>query len=257
VYGGRSRTAQFVDIGIFDFATNRWEWFIPIAPVGLMDAFEPVPVFVPRLNGYQIYVYGGISIRSNTPLTTLYRFDSDSLLWTTVTTLGPRPYRGGVGIYHAQTHSLRFAVGYNSISSNGFMFTQEYSINSGTWNIVAQRPGIPLYQAPLVYLDSEVAIVHGGQALDSSTTCFQHHIEVLDLACNQWDRMSSLPMLPRKGHGMVYRNQSIWIFGGTDGLLYNDVVEIPFQPSLANNSSRNLCRGIKNLRSKNLLLKRT
>jgi hypothetical protein len=173
-------------------------------------------------------------------------FDSKTSQWTKKTS-GPVSYQGGSGIYHKPTNSLRFLTGYpvsDSYMSRG-LFTFEYSISSGKWAVLAKRTDTEiLYQSQAFYLDSEVAIIHGGLSPDSITNCFQSKVLILDLACNTWATENLIGSLPRKGHATLYRNGYLHSFGGADGVLNNDIIEIPFAPKLQKTETRDYCRGI-------------
>jgi N-acetylneuraminic acid mutarotase len=237
---------QFFDIWIYDVQRNEWNAIEPDSrpPSQLRDTFEPVAIFVPKATGFDIFVYGGVNYRTNSAMRILYRFDSVINNWIIESTLGPVAYQGGSGVYHSETNSLRFITGY-TLPRN--YFTYEYSINSGTWNVLARRASNTLlYQTPVIYTNPEIALVHGGYSPDSVTSCFQSVVEVLDVACNNWTNLVTFPVLPRKGHGLIYRGESLWIFGGSDGILHNDVVEIPISLPITSNSTRNQCRGKSN-----------
>ncbi len=83
-----------------------------------------------------------------------------------------------------------------------------------------------------------------GQNFGNFSSCILGNFQVLDLACNTWQSPISNFSLNRKGHGLFYRKGKIFVVGGDDGSLRNDLSVIPLQAQLNPETERDKCRPI-------------
>lgn len=185
LYGGQDTNLNvFGDFWEYDLTSNIWSRIIGITgSVPLL--YESTVVVVPSQTTFQIYVTGGISRSGNVNMN-LYCFDSGQLKWIN---LGYTPvsYQGGSGVYHPQTNSINFAISgypnYDLAYNQDQMYSWKYSIDTQIWRPVGLRsPTEVLYLGEGIYDSSaEIAIVHGGLALNSLDKCFESRLWQLDL----------------------------------------------------------------------------
>ena len=157
-------------------------------------------------------------------------------------------YQGSAAVYHPQKNALRFFGGQTTydrlFSTYNKYYSYEYVLNSSTWS-----PSAPLdtdleyYFMATYHNASNYIISHGGLYPDSTGECITGEFRILDLACNTWSKLGGIKV-PRTGHSIIQRNGSIYIFGGNDGTLRNQVDVINIDPFINSGRNENDCIGI-------------
>ncbi|KAJ3302728.1 Multiple epidermal growth factor-like domains protein 8 [Kappamyces sp. JEL0829] len=249
LFGGIDLKQGYTDVWSWNMSLNQWTLLgtscTSRSNSNCPVVFEPAVVFVPvSQSDFVIYVFGGVNYYTGMSSSKLYKFASASGEWSYISN-GPVSYQGGQGVFHANSNSLRFFGGFpnqDPYFSSGISTTFEYSIDAGVWGHAASYDNSIYYEGRAVYAENEIAIFHGGQNIGSFDTCFSGKVKVLDLACNYWTTLQTTPAINRQGHGLFLRNQSLWVMGGTDGVLHNDLVEIPLALTLKSEQERNACR---------------
>ncbi|KAJ3324958.1 Multiple epidermal growth factor-like domains protein 8 [Boothiomyces sp. JEL0866] len=244
LFGGYTNYDIYHDMWVYDPTLNKWAQINTLSfPLGLQYTVESAIVFVPKQTSFDLYIYGGIDGRTYNPVLSLYRYNSISNAWVQLRD-GPAGYEGAKAIYISETNSVRIISGYpvnDQYYNNQVLYTFEYSIDSDMWLVVAPRSVDQVrYQSTVTYIGNSYGAVYGGLLPASSGSCFESSLQILDLACNQWNILDST--VHRKGQAGIARNQSLYIFGGNDGLLHNDIIEIPLQLA-STNQSRDICKG--------------
>ena len=155
-------------------------------------------------------------------------------------------YQGSAGIYHPQKNALRFFGGQALFDKLYSQYSKYYSfefvLDSTSWSPSAPRENnLVLYNMAAVYNQSNYVVVHGGLYPDSLGPCITGETRILDLACNTWTNITTT-QLPRMGHSVIQRGSILYIFGGNDGTLKNQVDEIILDPFVTARSE-NECIG--------------
>ena len=185
MYGGQdTRLNIFGDLWEYDLTLNIWSRIQDITG-SVPYLFEPTVVIVPSDTTFQIYVTGGIS-RSEKVNINLYCFDYTLKKWIDLG-YAPVAYQGGSGVYHNETNSINFALSgypnYDAAYNSGQLYSWKYSIDTQIWSPMGLRsPAEILYLGKSIYdSSSEIALVHGGLALNSADQCFVSSLWQLDL----------------------------------------------------------------------------
>ncbi|KAL5035576.1 hypothetical protein RTP6_003252 [Batrachochytrium dendrobatidis] len=236
IYGGSSNYRAMTDLWSFDPVIKSWKSIqssISSSPTPTMDSSTVVVV---KSQSYQLYVYGGFDALGYFTRV-LSMFDSATLKWTNLAS-GPIALAGGTGVYNEKTNTIQFFSAYPLLLTDSILqrhqYVFEYSISTDTWSQNAVQ-GIShnRYLAQAVYIDQEYAIMFGGQekGWDSSRIdddCFSGEMQILDIACGTWSYYDdpTVTRYRRLGFGMVMRNNSLVLVGGSDGVLKNDIVQI-------------------------------
>ncbi|EGF82414.1 hypothetical protein BATDEDRAFT_22896 [Batrachochytrium dendrobatidis JAM81] len=233
---GTSNYRAMTDLWSFDPVIKSWKSIqssISSSPTPTMDSSTVVVV---KSQSYQLYVYGGFDALGYFTRV-LSMFDSATLKWTNLAS-GPIALAGGTGVYNEKTNTIQFFSAYPLLLTDSILqrhqYVFEYSISTDTWSQNAVQ-GIShnRYLAQAVYIDQEYAIMFGGQekGWDSSRIdddCFSGEMQILDIACGTWSYYDdpTVTRYRRLGFGMVMRNNSLVLVGGSDGVLKNDIVQI-------------------------------
>ncbi|CAO4387133.1 unnamed protein product [Caenorhabditis nigoni] len=94
------------------------------------------------------------------------------------------------------------------------------------WTNLPQS-GVQLYLHTAVYLNGLMVVVGGRGAnttAGSKSECFSNMVQSYDVACKQWSNMSTAPAeLKRYGHVSHLIGQKVYLLGGYDGRMMNDV----------------------------------
>ncbi|KAJ3274808.1 Multiple epidermal growth factor-like domains protein 8 [Terramyces sp. JEL0728] len=232
LFGGYTNYDIYHDLWEYDSSTNRWKQLTATTfPQNLQYNLESAVVFVPRTSGFELYVYSGIDGRYYSPAYSLFKYDSAANTWIRLRD-GPVGLEGGKAVYSLETNSIRIISGYpvnDQYYNNDVLYTFEYSIDSDIWLVLAPRNIDKMrYQSSVDYLGDNYAFVYGGMLPASADACFESNVQILDL-------------VHRKGQATIFRNGTLYIFGGNDGLLHNDVVQVELATG-ANTQNRDLCR---------------
>jgi hypothetical protein len=141
----------------------------------------------------------------------------------------------GAAVYHEETQSLYFTGGRRSSSEKR---VQRYSLESGYWYHLGLKPGSSYnasdllvestthFQSDLetrkessaVVIDDKI-IVFGGSTLaeftfnETDNVCVSPYAQVFDVACEKWTQVLPTKSLARTSHGMIQRQNALWIFG--------------------------------------------
>ncbi|KAI8899059.1 hypothetical protein BC833DRAFT_395853 [Globomyces pollinis-pini] len=246
VFGGIGSDIIFTDLWSYKPNTNQWISIKTNPPYFFNRVYEPTITFIDLGYKFKLIWLCGRVLNSNGYCYSIYEYDSELNLWTKLGN-SPVSYIGGQTIYHPFTKSIKLLSGYpfedRYYSGTGQLYVLDYSVESSAWNPIAPRSKtLSRYEGDILYLPSEHGVVYGGMSPGTFDSCFQNNIQILDVACNQWLDIQSTIAPPRLGHGMIYRNNSLYIFGGSDGTLYNDMVQVPFEISLPTETARESCR---------------
>ncbi|KAI9017400.1 hypothetical protein BC832DRAFT_24124 [Gaertneriomyces semiglobifer] len=238
VYGG---VADTIDTLLHQYFPTNNTW----ADMGLVDWR------IPRLNGAatalarndhieRVYVVGGI-LDNNQISRDLFMFDLATQLWTVGLKRVPIWTWGATLTYHKQTNTLHLVGGYRYGTNRVLRRSYFYSIDADRWYNGPEQPAeaVTVFGRAEYIGDDTVAIVGGYRpAYDQNeiaSECWVGQIAVYDLACGGTTLIDppapiSKELYKRMGHALVYRNAptpSLFAFGGTDGFLLNDVLQIP------------------------------
>ncbi|KAF1749186.1 hypothetical protein GCK72_025653 [Caenorhabditis remanei] len=107
------------------------------------------------------------------------------------------------------------------------------------WTNLPQS-GVQLYLHTAVYLNGLMVVVGGRGAnmtAGSKSECFSNMVQSYDVACKQWSNMSMAPAeLKRYGHVAHVIGQKMYLLGGYDGKMMNDVWT--FSPARCSSTTR-------------------
>lgn len=240
------------DIFSLDLATMSWTQIIKSAySLSAPYLIGPASILVPDKGNtsFSIYVFGGLDEHGDCNFK-LFKFSSVTISWTIVGN-GPVCYQEGTGVYNSHTNSIRFFGGFPAYDTSfDASYTFEYSIDSNWWSWTAPRDKSAMLFGVQALIDSEneIAILHGGVNVGGLYDCYLKTIWILDLACNTWTSFTPPSNVHRVNHGIVYRNHSLFIIGGSDGIMHNDILEVPLTSDLLLSSSslkeRDNCRAM-------------
>ncbi|CAI5455845.1 unnamed protein product [Caenorhabditis angaria] len=126
----------------------------------------------------------------------------------------------------------------NTISDNLMQFDTE----TKKWSNLPQS-GVQLYLHTATFLNG-LMIVVGGNGVNTTTTmtsgktdCFSNMVLTYDVACKQWTNMTNAPVeMKRYGHSAAAVKGKLYIFGGFDGKMRNDVWAL--SPAQCDSTSR-------------------
>lgn len=200
----------------------------------------------------KIYLYGGYyfnRVSNQYQLNNrLYVYDLKAQSWSMHQSSGIGIYSGAV-VYHEETRSLYYSGGKKEGSENRI---QRYSLDSNNWYHIGSSPEYVLnstsllnmthFQTDIEIRSESTAIIiddriynFGGMTIDDArlfpaedNVCVSPYAQVFDLACEKWTQVLPSESLARSSHGMIRRNDTLWVFGGNSGAkLENTVISIP------------------------------
>ncbi|KAJ3401980.1 hypothetical protein HDU80_005529 [Chytriomyces hyalinus] len=201
----------------------------------------------------KLYVYGGFVPERNSRLSRrLFVLDLLTLTWKQLAN-SPYPAFGHTGVYHKSTNSLYFAGGYKiDETPESKQPILQYQIDANVWYIgpLQELATVKTYGSAFLVPNSDTLMLWGGYSIsaetvtDASNPCFSQQFQVYDLACQTWNYIDvpDSQFLRRKGHSTIVRNNSIFIFGGMNGYLLNDVVELAIPATSLPSKDRDYCR---------------
>ena len=169
--------------------------------------------------------------------------------------------RGGSSVYDKETNSIFLTSGYplNDISMlKGAMYTWQYYLDVKYWVPNYNRTSNELRQfASSTMTNDSRVVVFGGLALayglntNNTQSCVSSSLQILDIACGGSWVQKTVDNVARYGHQSIFRNGNLYVFGGSDGQLQNDVQIINLSPPLSRltckrgncefNEARNYC----------------
>ncbi|KAI8842635.1 hypothetical protein BJ741DRAFT_704801 [Chytriomyces cf. hyalinus JEL632] len=201
----------------------------------------------------KLYVYGGFVPARNSRLSRrLFVLDLLTLTWKQLAN-SPYPAFGHTGVYHKSTNSLYFAGGYKIDETPGSKQPiLQYQIDANVWYIgpLQDLATVKTYGSAFLVPNSDTLMLWGGYSISAETVtdarnpCFSQQFQVYDLACQTWNYIDvpDSQFLRRKGHSTIVRNNSIFIYGGMNGYLLNDVVELAIPATSLPSKDRDYCR---------------
>ena len=152
-------------------------------------------------------------------------------------------YRYGAGSYHPETNSIYFHAGYPFLDTYLYgdkLMTWKYQIDSNIWFPIAARDRTNIkIDSTSHYIGSDTIMSVGGITIayqlndQTDLTCFETESALLNIPCGTWQEIPT-PQIQRYRHASVYLNQKLYVFGGNDGRLRNDlqIVDVPASNAL-------------------------
>ncbi|KAJ3222380.1 hypothetical protein HK099_002368 [Clydaea vesicula] len=237
---------QYIEIWSYDSGNNIWRR-LPVLGNIPPSTENPQIIHVPKSNSAssKIYAYGGLrsTIQGSVVENRMYCYDLELERWILLNQNGIALY-GASSVYHPETNSIYFVGGYRF--QNEFR-VQKYSISSNLWYNVgdtSNEAGVSTFgrlsatQIPQdqrtfakgVYLENfDKILVFGGQTPGMTgvqellNVCYQPFIQIFDVACGKWYQYQfpELEHAGRSSHGMVLRNNKIWVIGGQNGDMFS------------------------------------
>ncbi|XP_070211800.1 attractin-like protein 1 isoform X1 [Littorina saxatilis] len=230
VYGG-VRNGQVTDeLRVFNISSGTW--------TKVLSSGYPVSGHTAHIVDGKMMVFFGYSPVYGY-LNHVQEYDFGTGDWSRVETTGSN-VQGGYG--HASAlddinRKVYINSGYHSRSdkeSSSYLLTDVlyvYDINGREWMIL-QSSGHPRYLHSMLLVDNYLLVFGGNTHNDTSKSlgakCFSTDFMLYDIKCNSWHAMKppSLDNTARFGHSMVLYNKSMYMFGGFDSLMLNDLVRV-------------------------------
>lgn len=249
VYGGVMANAQICnELWAFDINANTWE-NITVRSEPCIHTNNTAMCGPLRSVGHSATLFTNKSLKSEimivtfgySPifgfLNTVQEYHFGTREWKIVKTKG-FPVKGGYGHSSAwDPLTQRIYVYGGFISSNlnlGHMSDRLYSYdpNSRTWKMLMSAPS-PRYLHTANFIDG-LMLVFGGNTYNGSlksdtSKCYSHDFLMYDVYCNCWS-VSAVPHmfhsdLARFGHSAVVFEGSLYIYGGFNGQMMNDILK--------------------------------
>lgn len=211
---------------------------------------KPSIVYYETSTGFRIYLTSSAD-------SYVYLYNSEKYSWTTLGGVVPHPYYDGLpGAYQLETNSIYYSTSSfydDSTLSTSSTYSWRLQIDSGFWSPVAPRPIelVTRYSSALLNIGNSRLAVTGGAVIGNSVfssmpyECISNKLQIWDLICGTWTALE-VPGTNRIGHAAIFRNNSIILFGGSDGRLHNDMTTYPLSESQfpSSKTPRDTCKCI-------------
>ncbi|KAK3699055.1 hypothetical protein RRG08_041618, partial [Elysia crispata] len=230
LFGGVSKGEVKADFWTFDMVTNKWTELAQ-SPRDVAGHTSHV------VNNMMVVIFGYSSHYSYSNKVLEYNFGTGK--WTVVETTGALIHGGygHVSVYDVQRDKIYVSGGYFSRSSTTYNLTDrlyQYDPVKRDWFILSKsRSARYLHSAAMI---NGLMITFGGSMHNNSQSgkqakCSDSDFMVYDRDCNTWHSLPSPNIdrsvfLDRFGQSMVTVDNEIYIFGGFNSMVKNDLYKV-------------------------------
>jgi N-acetylneuraminic acid mutarotase len=156
-----------------------------------------------------VYQFGG---GATTQLTNVARYNALTNTWTNNISTMPSPISAGWAVSLPGDSIIYVIGGDNNTSAYGKCM--KYNIITNTWTTMATMTTNPCTdQLTVVYRDSLIYCVGGGDGLFGSTTVQYNSVRIFNTKSNTWTNATNLPVAMSMSGGGIY-GDTIYIFCG-------------------------------------------
>ncbi|XP_066586444.1 attractin-like protein 1 isoform X2 [Prorops nasuta] len=169
-------------------------------------------------------------------LNTVQEYHLDTKEWQIVETTG-FPVKGGYGhssAYDPLTNRVYVYGGYVSVSQTNHVLTNRlyaYHPNYREWTLLTPAPSARFFHTA-VFISGGLMLIFGGNMHNESqqsysARCYSADTIAYDVTCDTWHQFPmprEMTDLPRYGHSATVFKKSMYIYGGFDGQMLNDML---------------------------------
>ena len=209
----------------YDTKLNRWQDH-GASPVGF-HTFQPVAIDA------MIYVIGsfGETNLTSEALNHVYRFDTTTNTWTSLTSIPSSRVRGAAGV--AVHNGKLYIVGGNRGDGNGVSvpWFDEFNPADNSWNVLPNAP-FARRQLSVAIVDSKLVVVSGEKDLNLDNTKSDGTLstalttDVYDFSTHTWLTLTHSQFAALSGVMTVSHASEVIVMGGysdNDAVAHNDV----------------------------------
>uniref|UniRef100_A0A0N5AIM8 CUB domain-containing protein n=1 Tax=Syphacia muris TaxID=451379 RepID=A0A0N5AIM8_9BILA len=171
----------------------------------------------------------------------IQKYNMETRVWTNVVDEGP-PLYGRFG-HSLVTYKKKMSEVEVILIYGGFMASSEigkkpsgsnslveYRCNNKTCTHKTLKSGLsPVFRHSASLINRMMIVIGGnGQnetAAHSALKCYSDIVQQYDIECETWSELESDELTPRHGHTSIATKRNIFIFGGFDGSMLNDVIK--------------------------------
>ncbi|KAL8587016.1 hypothetical protein ACOMHN_023406 [Nucella lapillus] len=233
VYGGVRDGKVKDDLWSFDPTTANW--------TRLAESGYPVSGHSAHVVNRTMLVFFGYSPKFGY-MNQVQQYDLDSGEWSLVETRGSN-VQGGYGhasAYDVAKGKIYISGGYHSHSDSTSSSSSTYNLTdklyvfhleSKEW-LMLLSSGHPRYLHSMRVMGDYLLVFGGNTHNDTSkshgTKCFSTDLMLYDIKCNTWHNLTTPPLQnsARYGHSMVTYKGDLFVFGGFNSFMLNDMLRI-------------------------------
>ncbi|CAH3033959.1 unnamed protein product [Porites lobata] len=226
VFGGRINQQATNELWLFDTQTLCWMLLPSLGDSPFAVAGHTATL----VNSKMIVLFGYGPLRGYTDKVQEYNLDTGRWSVHRVPTDIIRPLYGHSTAYHP-IHNLLYVHGGVYESSELAKDLTSYNPVTRKWKAL-KASNVPRFHHSAVFL-GDVMLVFGGNShngtlgAQSNQPCFATDFVAYDIACDEWKIVpysGNLKSSGRYGHSSMLVNRSMYVFGGFQGVLLNDVL---------------------------------
>ncbi|XP_015904894.1 attractin-like protein 1 isoform X2 [Parasteatoda tepidariorum] len=201
----------------------------PCSPLAAMGHTATV------VGNYMIVIFGHNPVYGY--LNTVQHYNFGSNHWELIVTKGAI-VKGGYGhtsVYDSGTQRIYVYGGYHSYGAEAALVDFLYAYNSWEYTWVLLTPSQShRYLHSSVILNGMMLVfggnTHNGTSYSNGGQCFSADFQAYDIACDTWHTMNFPSIhnqnIARFGHSAVVYNGSMYVFGGFNGQMLNDIQKL-------------------------------
>ncbi|ESO82825.1 hypothetical protein LOTGIDRAFT_108840, partial [Lottia gigantea] len=227
MYGGVSEGLVFNDLWKYDIVLSNW--------TQLTSSRYNISGHTAHIFDGTMFVFFGYSPKYSY-LNIVQEYDIATDIWRVSETNGGI-IQGGYGhtsVIETQKARIFIYGGYHSNPQSGYNLTDKlymFNILTKTWTIL-RKSGSPMYFHSAIITNGLMLVFGGNTHNDTSVShgakCYSTDFMVYNIDCNSWHVLSPPNLyksIARYGHTMSSNNGNVYIFGGFNGMMLNDILK--------------------------------
>ncbi|KAG1714971.1 Multiple epidermal growth factor-like domains protein 8 [Nymphon striatum] len=257
IYGGLDQNQVFNDFWMFDIDNLSW------APLQVDDNLPPLAgLTLTNVMDKKLILIGGFSPEYGFNAE-LHAYDLEKDIWSKMNVSGSSPIGiyGHTAVYHPRTNATYVYGGYiyevdrTLVSNKLYAVIEDYN-NTANWTLLPieesvtsknERPSARYFHTAITTANYMV-IVGGSYTSELDTTIAYNY------KCNMWIpldqpdlRIVGTPISPTYGLDSAYVNNSMYIYGGINGVMHENLIELKLPEDICAIHSHSRFTCLKNM----------